>query len=125
MKKPYKNPEVGDRIEVSINRKKEVGVLLDSHDKGILLLKLDSGYNIGLKKEDITEIRILKKAGKEKEKPEIKMDGKKPIIDFYLTGGTISSKLDPKTGGVKDLTDSKEFFAMYPEIFEKADVRIH
>ena len=125
MKKPYKNPEVGDRIEVSINRKKEVGVLLDSHDKGILLLKLDSGYNIGLKKEDISEIRILKKAGKEKEKPEIKMDGKKPIIDFYLTGGTISSKLDPKTGGVKDLTDSKEFFAMYPEIFEKADVRIH
>jgi len=124
MKKPFKKPEPGDKIEVTINNKKEKGILLESHDPGVLLLKLDNGYNIGLKKEDISEIKILDKKKKEKEKEELKLSGKKPIIDFYLTGGTISSKLDPETGGVKDLTNPQEFFKMYPDIFEQADIRI-
>ena len=42
-----------------------------------------------------------------------------------MTGGTISSKLDPATGGVKWLINSQELFAIYPEMFEIADVRIH
>ena len=125
VKKMHKPPEAGDRIEVRINGKIEIGMLLDSHDRGILLLKLDSGYNIGLKKEDITEVNIIKRKDKEIEKEDVKFSGKKPIIDFYLTGGTISSKLDPKTGGVKWLIDSKELFSMYPEIFEVADIRVH
>jgi len=124
MKKPFKAPEAGDRIEVISGNKKEVGALLDSHDRGILLLKLDSGYNLGLKKEDISEVKIIKKKEKEKEKQDLKRDNKKPVIDFYLTGGTISSKLDPKTGGVKWLIEAKELFAMYPEIFKVADIRI-
>jgi glutamyl-tRNA(Gln) amidotransferase subunit D len=124
MKKPFKVPEIGDRIEVISGRKNEIGTLLDSHDKGILLLKLDNGYNIGLKKEDISEIKIIKRKFKEKEKQELKRDNKKPVIDFYLTGGTISSKLDPKTGGVKWLIEAKELFSMYPEIFKIADIRI-
>ncbi len=128
MKKPFKKPEIGDKIEIIINNKREIGVLLESHDSGILLLKLDNGYNIGLKREDISEIRVLhkkeKENEKEKEKEELKLSGKKPIIDFIITGGTISSKLDSKTGGVKSLTDPKEFFKTYPEIFDVADIRI-
>jgi len=90
-----------------------------------LLLKLDNGYNIGLKKEDISDIKIIERKKEEKEdSEEIKLSGKKPIIDFYLTGGTISSKLDPETGGVKWLIDSKELFNIYPEIFEIADIRV-
>ena len=54
MKKPYKL-NFGDKIEVLINGKTEKGFYLESHDKGVLLLKLDNGYNIGLKKEDISE----------------------------------------------------------------------
>jgi len=124
MKKPYKQPNAGDRIKIRINNKEEVGSLLDSHDRGILLMKLDNGYNIGLKKEDVSEIKIIKKKGKEKKTEDLRLSGKKPIIDFYLTGGTISSKLDPKTGGVKWLIEAKELFAMYPEIFEIADIRV-
>jgi len=125
MKKLHKPPKAGDRIEVRINNKIEKGILLDSHDRGVLLLKFDNGYNLGLKKEDISEIKIIKRKEKEKVEEDIKISGEKPIIDFYLTGGTISSKLDPETGGVKDLTNPQEFFKLYPEIFEKADVRIH
>lgn len=124
MKKPFKKPEPGDKISAIVNNKEETGILLESHDPGILLLKLDNGYNIGLKREDISEIKVLKKKEKQEKKEELKLSGKKPIIDFYLTGGTISSKLDPETGGVKWLIDAKELFGLYPEIFDIADIRV-
>ena len=124
MKNPQKTPEAGDKIKVVLENGIEKGILLDSHDRGVLLLKLDNGYNIGLKKEDISEIKILKRKKKKPNAKDIKLSGKKPIIDFYLTGGTISSKLDPETGGVKWLIDAKELFSMYPDIFEIADIRL-
>lgn len=124
MKKPYKHPQPGDKIEAIIGGKIERGVLLESHDSGILLLKLNNGYNLGLKKEDISEMKIIEKRETEPKKGEFKISGQKPIIDFYLTGGTISSKLDPKTGGVKWLIDANELFSMYPEIFKTADIRV-
>jgi glutamyl-tRNA(Gln) amidotransferase subunit D len=126
MKKPYKNPEVGDKVEVVINDKSNIGILLDSPEVGILLLKLDSGYNIGLKKEDIKEIKLIeKKKQEEKDNSKFELSHQKPIIDFIITGGTISSKLDPKTGGVTSLIDAKDLFSIYPDIFKIADVRLH
>ena len=52
------------------------------------------------------------------------MSHKKPIIDLIMTGGTISSSLDVKTGAVKWLTSPGELFKFYPDIFELADIRI-
>jgi glutamyl-tRNA(Gln) amidotransferase subunit D len=125
VKKPYKAPNIGDKIEISINDKKETGILLDSHDRDVILLKLDNGYNIGIKKDDVTKIDVLERSKEKKEKEEdCKLSGNKPIIDFILTGGTISSKLDPKSGGVSWLISAKELFSVYPEIFELADIRI-
>lgn len=125
LKKPdFKKFSAGDKVRIVINNKTEEGILLESYEPGILLLKLNNGYNIGLKKEDIFEIKVLEKNKKEKKEKEMRLSGQKPIIDFYLTGGTISSKLDTKTGGVKWLIDSKELFNIYPEIFEIADIRV-
>ncbi len=118
----------GDEVIVKKVKSEERGILLESPDPGIVLLKLKTGYNIGIPRKDIMEIKVVKEVSVEGEGGEgekkIKMKGK-PIIDFYLTGGTISSKLDPKTGGVKDLTSPAEFFATYPEIYDKVDIRIH
>jgi len=125
MKKPKSLiPEPGDLVELTVNNKAEKGTLLESHERGVLLLKLGSGYNIGFKKEDVSEIKILERKKEEEEKEGIRVKIAKPIVDFYLTGGTISSKLDPKTGGVKWLIDAKELFKVYPEIFEIADIRV-
>jgi glutamyl-tRNA(Gln) amidotransferase subunit D len=124
-KKPFVPPQVGDKIEILISGKSEIGTMLESHDAGILLVKLENGYNIGFKKEDITEIKVIEKKKEEKkDEKKFEISHKKPIIDFILTGGTISSKLDPKTGGVKWLIDANELFSMYPEIFELADIRV-
>ncbi len=124
MKKLYKKPEPGDKVEITINGKSESGILLESHDRGVLLLKQVNGYNLGFKKEDISEIKLVEKQKEVKEAKELKSNSDKPIIDFYLTGGTISSKLDSTTGGVKWLIEAKELFGIYPEIFERADIRI-
>ena len=125
MKKQSQKPETGDRVELSIHGKTENGILLESSDSGVLLLKLDNGYNIGFKKEDIKEIKVTQKKKEDKSnEKKFELSHKKPIIDFIITGGTISSKLDPKTGGVKDLTDPNEFFSTYPEIFDLADIRV-
>ncbi len=118
-----KKAKPGDEVLVKKVKGEEQGVLLESHEQGEILLKLKTGYNIGINKDNIKEIKITKESEKEEQEEKIKMKGK-PIIDFYLTGGTISSKLDPKTGGVKDLASASEFFKTYPEISEVVDVRI-
>ena len=64
MKKTLAKPNPGDRVEVIANENENEGVYLESSDPGIVLLKLDSGYNVGLKKEDISEIRIVEKVEK-------------------------------------------------------------
>ncbi len=124
MRDIFKKLKVGDKVEIDSNGKIEKGILLESYEPGVLLLKLDNGYNIGLKKDDVSKIKILEKRKEEKKKEEIKLSGKKPIIDFYLTGGTISSKLDPETGGVKWLINPAELFKIYPEIFDIVDIRV-
>ncbi len=121
-KKGKINP--GDEVFVKTERKEEQGIILESHEPGIVLLKLNSGYNIGIKKKDIKNIKVIKKRKEEeKEEEKIKMKGK-PIIEFILTGGTISSSLDVKTGAVKWLTSPSELFKFYPEIFDKIDMKL-
>src|SRR3989344_8319330 len=118
-----KKAQVGDEVLIVMeNKKEEQGILLESHEAGIVLLKLKSGYNIGQKKRDIKKIKILKKAqeGKETE-GKIKMKGK-PIVEIIITGGTISSSLDVKTGAVNWLTSPSQLFKFYPEIFDNIDI---
>ena len=71
-------PGPGDLVEISLIKTTYKGVLLDSpeDEKGIILLKLDSGYNIGLKKKDIFDIKVLKKAEKKEDETEVKKTGK-------------------------------------------------
>src|SRR4030042_1212079 len=119
------NAIAGDYIEVHLTKLIYEGILLESPetDKGIVLLKLDSGYNVGFSKKDILKIVILKKS-KEKETSavEIKKDNAKPNIAIIITGGTIAARLNPRKGGVDWLTSPEDFFRFYPELFEKVNV---
>lgn len=119
-----KRAEPGDLVSITTRKGKEQGVLLESHEPGVILLKLESGYNIGLKKDDVKKITLKEKAV-EKPTPKVKAGKGKPRIDIIMIGGTISSGLDVKTGGVKWLTSPSEFFRFYPGIFELADIKIH
>ncbi len=114
----------GDLVEVHLSKIIYQGILLQTSEseKGIILLKLDSGYNIGFNQKDVLEIKTKRKAKEQKTQEKIEHDMKKPSIGMIITGGTIASKLDPKTGGVDPLTSNEEFFKFYPELFEKVNV---
>ena len=118
------NIKSGDYIEVSLIKKEYRGTLLETpkDERGIILLKLDSGYNIGFNKKDILDIEVLKKNKKVEENIEIKIDKEKPNVALIVTGGTIASKLDSKTGGVDPLEIPEEFFKFYPELFQKSNI---
>ncbi|MFA5072029.1 MAG: Glu-tRNA(Gln) amidotransferase subunit GatD [Candidatus Pacearchaeota archaeon] len=115
----------GDYVEIHLTHLIYEGILLESaeNEKDVVLLKLDSGYNIGFHKKDISKIVLMKKArDRESEKVEIKKDSEKPTIALVITGGTIASILNPKTGGVHALQKPEDFFKFYPELFKKANV---
>lgn len=115
---------LGDYVKISFLKKDYQGFLLETpkSEKGIVLLKLDSGYNIGFKKKDILEIEVLKKRKVLKETFSVKKDSKKPNVAMIITGGTIASKYDSRTGGVHPLDTPESLFKFYPQIFEKVNV---
>lgn len=117
-------PSPGDYVEVSLVKQKYEGVLLETpvSEKGIILLKLSSGYNIAINRKKVLEVKVKKKASEEKEEIRVEKDKSKPNIAMVITGGTIASKLDAKTGGVDPLTKPEELFKFYPGIFEKVNV---
>lgn len=125
--KPQKSkqkPQPGDYVEVHLSRVIYEGTLLEApeDEKGIVLLKLDSGYNIGLNKKDIVEIKLVSKGKEVKEKIEIKRQDNKPNIAMIITGGTIASRFDAKRGGVTPLDSPEDLFKFYPEMFKKVNV---
>ncbi|MFH1327167.1 MAG: Glu-tRNA(Gln) amidotransferase subunit GatD [archaeon] len=123
-KQKEKKAIAGDLVEVHLSKVIYEGILLESpeDEKAIVLLKLGSGYNIGFNKKDVLEIKVLEKGGEEKREVKIKSNSKKPNIALVITGGTISSKFDPKKGGVSPLNSSEDLFKFYPEVFEIANV---
>jgi len=116
--------KLGDKVKISTVKETIEGTLLESPDADLYLIKLKSGYNIGIKKEDVVNIETLKQE-KKKEKKElgIKQNSKLPNVDLIITGGTISSRLDSETGAVSWLTSPEQLFKFYPEIFEIVNVR--
>ncbi len=120
--KTQANP--GDYVEIHLSKVIYEGILLEApeSEKGIVLLKLDSGYNIGFNKKDILEIKLIEKSEEKKEGAEIKKDSKKPNIAMIITGGTIASRLDPKKGGVTPIESPEDLFKFYPEIFKIANI---
>lgn len=114
----------GDRVEIHLMKLIYEGILLETpeSEKGIVLLKLDSGYNIGFIKKEVLEIKVLKKAEESKEEVEVKKEVGKPNIAMIITGGTIAAKLNPKKGGVDWLTSPESLFKFYPALFEKVNV---
>lgn len=110
------NFNIGDLVELKTKERTWKGYLLESYDYEIFLLKLENGYNIGLRKEEILSGELIKKNIQPEKKKEVfeKNKNLKNVL-VIITGGTISSRLDPKTGGVIS-TDAEELLNMAPEI---------
>ncbi len=112
----------GDKVKLKTKEKDIEGHILESYDSSIILLKLNSGYNIGIRESEILDIKVIEKS-KQKKESQTKPEPNKtlPNIAMIITGGTISSRLDPKTGGVIS-TDEEEILKIAPEIKEICNI---
>jgi glutamyl-tRNA(Gln) amidotransferase subunit D len=54
-----KEANIGDKVKISTVKEDIEGTLLESSDSSLVLIKLKSGYNIGIKKEEITNIELI------------------------------------------------------------------
>ncbi len=116
------NLEPGDEVKFRLALDEIEGTVLESPDSSVVMLKLKSGYNIGINKENILGVKVVKRFREEKVKFEIPKSKELPSVGLIITGGTIAAKLDARTGGVHWLTDANEFAKFYPEIFKIVNV---
>jgi len=102
--------EIGKLVKVVSKQGYFEGYLV-KEDNDSIIIKLRNGYNIGLKKKDIVEIKEKDEKIKIGEFPKKEFSGK-GNLGFIYTGGTIGSKVDYITGGVSAIMDPKELLAM-------------
>lgn len=119
VKKGFKN---GDEVEVTTSSGTISGKLMPGSSEA-LVLKLNSGYNVSLKSNDVKKMKLVKK-GKVGKVGSGKVKSKKglPKISILHTGGTIASKVDYETGGVIAGFSAKELLDMFPELGKVANV---
>ncbi len=113
----------GDRVKVVTGDEPIEGVLMPD-EKDVVVLKLDTGYNMGIAKNRVREIQVLKEHKAKSAEP-AKSEPKKglPTIAILHTGGTIASKVDYETGGVVAKFTPEELTGMFPELKDIANVR--
>ncbi len=115
--------ETGDRIRVVWKGKTIEGIAMPQTNKEKIVLKLSSGYNVGLDRKNVEKIEIVGKEmlGRPKEKKE---EGKEGGVRILGCGGTITSKIEYKTGAVYPLISAEEFKTAFPELNEIATINL-
>jgi glutamyl-tRNA(Gln) amidotransferase subunit D len=120
--------QVGDGIRVTSNGKTYEGILIPRSETGDgkhVVVKLKSGYNIGVR---ITPNVKIEKVGKgtkpsfaspplPEEKPEL------PKVVILSTGGTIASRVDYRTGAVRSALSASDLYGVVPELSDIARVK--
>jgi len=85
------------------------------------VVKLDSGYNIGLPPESCTFVGRPVPASPKK--PLITPDCNLPDLAIVSTGGTIASRIDYRTGSVTSQFDASDILTAIPELAKVANYR--
>ena len=120
-----KDVSIGDSIKIISDLTYE-GILMpryETSEDSHIVLKLKSGYNIGI---DLTEIKDIEKVSSPKQvtgKKSVKEnDSSLPKILLLSTGGTIASKVDYRTGAVTPALTASDLNDAVPEIASIANI---
>ncbi len=112
----------GDHVTIVTAEETLHGTLLPE-EKEFIVLKLDSGYNIGISKKRVKEMKVTEAAHTVKDSAKTVTQRKDlPKITILHTGGTIASKVDYETGGVISKFTPEEILALFPELREIANI---
>ena len=120
---------IGDAVKIN---KKDIayeGILLDrseDSEDGYVVLKLSSGYNIGIAIAD-TAAELIEKGDKPKigwDNTALIKDASKQDISIISTGGTVSSVIDYKTGAVHPAFTAQDLVKANPELMDYANYNV-
>ncbi len=118
------NIKVGDSIKIITDLAYE-GILMprfEHYDDKHIVVKLKSGYNVGLKVDEINQIERLGNVEPKKDsKIKMQNDSSLPKILLLSTGGTIASKIDYRTGAVTPILTASELYESVPELSKIAN----
>jgi glutamyl-tRNA(Gln) amidotransferase subunit D len=119
---------VGDVLEVKTDWGTVSGTLVPRYLYGgdrHIVLKLKSGYNVGLSLEGLHDARVVSKGEKPSfsAPPPPKSPRGVPRVLLLGTGGTIASRIDYRTGAVHPAVTSAELHSLVPELSEVASVQ--
>jgi glutamyl-tRNA(Gln) amidotransferase subunit D len=108
-------------VEIVSETGKYKGIILprsENADAYHVVIKLRSGYNIGVAASSIKAINTLghKEAHYKIPEKEFPYDPKKPNVKLLGTGGTIASRLDYRTGAVIPAFSPGELYGSVPEL---------
>jgi glutamyl-tRNA(Gln) amidotransferase subunit D len=104
----------------------------ETMDKKHVVIKLKSGYNIGVRASRIksiskascegSQIKNDAEASKMRAREESKITNPLPKVALIGTGGTIASKIDYRTGGVSAALSASELYTAVPELKRYASI---
>ena len=120
-----KDVSVGDSIKV-ISDLTDEGILMpryETSEDSHIVLKLKSGYNIGIELSEISDIKKISSPKEIIEQNNVNdEDSSLPKILLLSTGGTIASKVDYRTGAVTPALTAADLNNAVPEITNIANV---
>lgn len=110
----------GDRVACTIGDTELSGTYITDRD-GMRVVKLDSGYNIGV---DPCRVTALERAsGADQPAVEVDQDPALPELAIISTGGTIASRIDYRTGAVTSQFTAADILRAIPGLAEIARFR--
>ncbi len=121
--------DVSDRIRIISNGKDYEGILIPraqvGSDPDHIVVKLDTGYNVGVRIGVESHIELVKRGKKRKSERHSnlpKANPDLPTVAILSTGGTIASKVDYKTGAVNPALSAQDLYDTVPELNQHARV---
>jgi len=119
--------EIGDIIRITKNGEAYEGILIPRSEYGDekhIIIKLKSGYNIGVRIDPTTHVEKVGLGVKPTFTPPPlpKQKSSLPKVAIVSTGGTIASRVDYRTGGVRPALTASDLYSVVPELSEIAIV---
>ena len=119
--------DVGDIIRVTSKGKTYEGILIPRSELGdgtVVILKMKSGYNIGIRFTAEVKIEKVGKGAKPAfaSPPLPKQNPALPHVVIMSTGGTIASRVDYRTGAVRSAISASDLYGVVPELSDIAKV---
>src|SRR5512136_562607 len=110
----------GDHVLCTYRGLSRKGVYITERD-GMAVVKLDSGYNIGVPPASCT---LTERSAPVPPKPyEVQQNKSLPMLSIISTGGTIASRIDYRTGSVTSQFNANDILTAIPELKEIATYR--